>query len=96
MIDDLREHIGKVCYVYIDDIFVFSGDYDTHWKNLRLVFAILSKANLQVNLEKSHFLDTQIEFLGYIITADGIKADPKKVRAISEMPPNFPTPTNFC
>lgn len=88
MIDDiLREHIGKVCYVYIDDIIVFSEDYDTHWKNLRLVLASLSKANLQVNLEKSHFLDTQVEFLGYIVTADGIKADPKKVRAISEMPP---------
>lgn len=56
MIDDiLREHIGKVCYVYIDDIIVFSEDYDTHWKNLRLVLASLSKANLQVNLEKSHF-----------------------------------------
>lgn len=88
MIDDvLREHIGKVCYVYIDDIIVFSGDYDTHWKNLRLIFASLSKANLQVNLEKSHFLDTQVEFLGYVVTADGIKADPKKVKAIGEMPP---------
>jgi len=29
----LREHTGKVCYVYIDDIIVFSGDYDKHWKN---------------------------------------------------------------
>lgn len=45
------------------------------------------QANLQVNLEKSHFLDTQVEFLGYVVTADGIKADPKKVKAIGEMPP---------
>lgn len=88
MIDDvLREYIAKVYYVYIDDIIVFSGDYDTHWKDLRLVLASFSKANLQVNLDKSQFLDTQVEFLGYIVTADSIKADPKKGRAISKIPP---------
>jgi len=32
MIDDvLKEHIGKICYVYIDDIIIFSEDYDSHW-----------------------------------------------------------------
>lgn len=35
----------------------------------------------------SHFLDTQVEILGYIVMANGIKADPQKVRVISEMPP---------
>ncbi|KAH8326864.1 hypothetical protein KR067_006499 [Drosophila pandora] len=36
MIDDvLREHIGKICYVYIDDIIVFGEDYQSHWNNLR-------------------------------------------------------------
>jgi len=47
MIDDvLREHIGKICYVYIDDIIVFSEDYDSHWRNLRAVFNNLEKAKL--------------------------------------------------
>jgi len=82
MIDDvLREHIGKICYIYIDDIIVFSKDYESHWRNLRAVFEKLGKAKLQVNLEKTQFLRT----------ADGIRADEKKVRAIKEMPP----PTNL-
>jgi len=45
IIDDvLREHIGKICY--IDDITVFSEDYDSHWQNLRAVFNNLGKAKL--------------------------------------------------
>jgi len=81
MIDDvLREHIGKICYVYIDDIIVFSKDYESHWRNLRAVFEKLRQAKLQVNLEKTQFLRTQVEFLGYVVTADRIRADGKKVR----------------
>jgi len=76
MIDDvLREHIGKICYVYIDDIIVFSKDNDSHWENLRAVLNNQKKAKVQVNLEKTNFLSTQVEFLGYVVTPDGIKAD---------------------
>lgn len=79
MIDDvLRGLIGKICYVYIDDIIVFSEDYATHWANLRTVFDELKEARLQVNLEKTQFLSTQVEFLGYTVTSDGIKADVKR------------------
>lgn len=52
IVDVLREHIGKICYVYIDDIIVFSKD----WINLRLVFNSLKEAKLQINLEKTKFL----------------------------------------
>ncbi|KAH8343594.1 hypothetical protein KR067_003229 [Drosophila pandora] len=88
MIDDvLREHIGKICYVYIDDIIVFVEDYQSHWNNLRAVFQNLRKAKLHVNLEKTRFLSTQVEFLGYIVTQDGIKANAQKVKAITDMKP---------
>ncbi|KAH8323677.1 hypothetical protein KR067_009813 [Drosophila pandora] len=88
MIDDvLREHIGKICYVYIDDIIVFGEDYQSHWNNLRAVFQNLRKAKLHVNLEKTRFLSTQVEFLGYIVTQDGIKANAQKVKAITDMKP---------
>lgn len=91
MIDDvLREYIGKICYVYIDDIIVFSEDYDNHWSNLFLIFERLRDANLRVNLEKTEFLASEVEFLGYIVSAEGIKADSKKVEAINKMEP----PTN--
>jgi len=56
-----RKHIGKICYVNIDDIIVFSADYNTHWENLRSIFENLRQARLQVNLEKSKYLATQVE-----------------------------------
>jgi len=90
MIDDVL-HIGKICYVFIDDIIVFSKDYESHWRNLRAVFKKLRQAKLQVNLEKTQLLRIQVEFLGYVVTTDGIHADEKKVRAIKDMPP----PTNL-
>lgn len=91
MINDvLREYMGKICYVYIDDIIVFSEDYDSHWINIRAVFDKLKQAKLQVNLEKSRFLSTHVEFLGYVVTGDSIKADEKKVNTVIKMKP----PTN--
>lgn len=91
MIDDvLRRLIGKIWYVYINDIIVFSEDYLTHWANLRTVFDRLKEAKLQVNLEKTQFLSTQVEFLGYTVTSDGIKEDVKKIEAINEMQPPPP------
>lgn len=86
MIDDmLREHIGKICYVYIDEFIVVSKDYDSHWINLRFVLNSLKEARLQINLKKTKFLSTQVEFLGYLVNSEGIKAYRKKVDAIMKM-----------
>lgn len=53
MIDDvLKEYIGRICYVYIDDIIVFGKSIEEHLKNVGIVFDRLADANLRVNLEK--------------------------------------------
>lgn len=64
MNDVLREHIGKRCYVYIDDVVVFGRNLEEHNENLRIVLQTLQKANLKVQLDKSEFLHTSIEFFG--------------------------------
>ncbi|XP_058449160.1 uncharacterized protein LOC131429132 [Malaya genurostris] len=57
-IDDvLRDHIGKICYVYIDDVVVFGKTLDEHLENLKIVLETLSNANLKIQLDKF----TQIE-----------------------------------
>jgi len=56
--------------------------YDSFWQNLRTVFDNLEKAKLQVNIEKTNFLSTHVEFLGYVVTADGIKPDEKWVEGV--------------
>lgn len=86
--DILREHIGKICYVYIDDIVIFSKDEETHFKNLEKVFQTLERANMKVQLDKCAFLKSEVEFLGFIISSSGIRTNPAKVKAIM----NFPHP----
>lgn len=91
-IDDvLREHIGKICYVYIDDVIIFGKSLDEVLKNLEIILKALNNANLKIQLDKSEFLHKEIEFLGYVITADGLKPNIKKIEAIEK----YPEPTTI-
>lgn len=88
MIDDvLKEYIGKICYVYIDDIIVFGRDVDDHLKNIETIFSKLLESHLKVNLEKTQFLQTEVSFLGYVVAEGGIRADPHKIEAIQNLAP---------
>lgn len=86
--DILRDHIGKICYVYIDDILIFSKDEKSHMENIRTIFSTLHEANLKVQLDKCDFFKEELEFLGFVISSRGVKTNPSKVEAIG----NFPIP----
>nr|AAA28600.1 reverse transcriptase endonuclease [Drosophila virilis] len=90
-IDDiLREHIGKICFVYVDDVIIFSKNETEHLQHINIVLKCLIDANMRVGPEKTRFFKESIEFLGFIVTKDGATSDPKKVKAIQE----FPEPKN--
>lgn len=80
--------IGKDCLVYLDDIIVFNTSLQEHIESLDRVLKRLSEANLKVQLDKSEFLRRQTEFLGHIVTPQGIKPNPNKIKAII----NYPIP----
>lgn len=84
----LREFIGKICHVYIDDIVVFSETLEDHSKHLNLIINKLKESNMKISLEKSKFYEKEVEFLGYVIAYGVIKTDPKKIDAIA----NYPLP----
>jgi hypothetical protein len=86
----LRELQNKICLVYVDDIVIFSTSLEEHLINLRLVFDRLREANLKIQLDKSEFLQKTVEFLGHVVSPDGIKPNPTKIRAVQ----NFPLPKN--
>ena len=67
---------------YMDDILIFSPDVQTHRTHLNKVFECLSEAKLQVSLEKSVFFTTSVEFLGFVVSKEGVKPDPSKLDAL--------------
>ena len=82
----LREGLDKFCTVYLDDILVFSRDDSEHSKHLDWVFTQLRKHSLHVKRAKCKFGVNSIEYLGHLVTADGVKPDPSKVKAVQSWP----------
>jgi hypothetical protein len=73
---------------YIDDLLVITrGTLEDHLEKLREVLRRLRGAGLKVNAAKSFFCTHEIEYLGYILTREGIKPQPKKVQVILALNP---------
>jgi len=75
-----------VCVVYLDDILIFSRTQKEHDQHCRMVFDRLRQGRLFANIEKCEFDRSNVEHLGYIIGADGIKMNPKKLSTIINWP----------
>lgn len=73
-------------FVYLDDIIIATHDFDEHLKMLEIVADRLSKANLTINIEKSKFCVPKLQYLGYVLDADGIHTDSEKIKAIVDYP----------
>lgn len=78
--------IGRYCYVYVDDIIVFSKTLEEHFEHLNDIFERFKKAGISISLEKSKFCLREIAFLGHLVTQDGVMMLPEKVRAIKDLP----------
>lgn len=82
----LRRHLGIRCFVYMDDIIVFSTSLKEHLKDIAMILQTLRDANLKVQCDKSEFLRKEVEFLGHVVTTDGVRPNPNKVEAILNWP----------
>ena len=72
--------------VYIDDLlFISSSTFDDHLEKLNAILHRLEEAGLRVNATKSFFARTELEYLGYWITRNGIQPMPNKVQAIQRL-----------
>ena len=79
---------GILCLM--DDVLVFGKDRTEHDERLTQVLRKVAATGVTLNPQKCEFGKEQLKFLGHIIDREGIRADPDKVTAITEMKP----PTN--
>jgi hypothetical protein len=69
----------------MDDILVFSKTPVEHIQHLTKVFQKLREHQLYLKLKKCDFFKKELQFLGHIITSEGIKPDPRKVKVVQDM-----------
>ena len=78
-------------FFFFDDILVYSSSFADHIGHLESVLDTLSSNRFYVKLSKCFFCQGQIEYLGYIVTAAGVQADPQKLEAMV----HWPVPSNL-
>jgi hypothetical protein len=85
----LNDMLYQGVIVYLDDINIYAKTFDEHLEKLEKVFQRLRAAGLKLGPDKCHFLQPKLEFLGHIVSEEGIMADPAKIEKVK----NFPRPT---
>ena len=86
------------CYVYLDDILVFSNSPSEHLEHLRQIFEILEANGLVVNRPKCVLGVSELDFLGFRVTKEGILPLAEKVEAIRavKVPTTVKELQRFC
>ena len=88
MLDIFRDIIDIYVIVYLDDILIFSENEKIHEIHVKEVLRRLSSNKLYAKLSKCLFHVKKVEFLGFVLSSDGISMAPNKVKAVQEwLPP---------
>ena len=74
--------------VYLDDVLVFSETLEEHLRHLHSVMDRLAAAGLKLKPSKCRFIRQEVEYLGHVLTPNGLKPNPERVTAVT----NFPIP----
>ena len=70
--------------LYLDDIIVFSSTIDQHLERLEKVFAQLKQQGLKVKLLKCQFFQTNVHYLGHVVSAEWVATDPLNIEAVRD------------
>jgi hypothetical protein len=79
--------LRKGVLVFVDDILVYSTTMEQHLHQLQQVFAIMQHHKLLLKKSKCTFAQPQLEYLGHIISAQGVATDPQKIQAVQNWGP---------
>ena len=84
-----RPFLDKFVIVFIDDILIYSKNKEEHSQHLRQVLETLRTERLYAKFSKCEFWIRKVDFLGHVVSKEGIHVDPSKIKAIE----NWSAPT---
>jgi hypothetical protein len=91
MQDVLSDYLDKFVMVYLDDCLQFNDCEEDAIRDLRLILQRLKDNDLHLKLSKCVFGVDEVDYLGHVVSKDGLKVDPKKVEAVK----SWPEPTDL-
>ncbi|KAL1258945.1 hypothetical protein QQF64_009522 [Cirrhinus molitorella] len=77
--------------VYLDDLIVFGRSLEEHEERLLKVLDRLGEVGLKLSPDKCQICQTQVKYLGHVVSADGVSPDPSKIEAVTK----WPMPSNL-
>lgn len=86
MLDRVFGDLMPRVYHYVDDFVILSSTFEEHIELLREVARRLKEANLTISKEKSTFCHSRVTFLGYVLTKEGLEANPERIQPILDYP----------
>ena len=74
--------LDKFVVVFIDDILIYSKSKEEHAEHLRIVLQRLRDHQLYAKFSKCEFWLEEVQFLGHVLSTEGIAVDPSKVEEV--------------
>eukprot|EP00253_Pinus_taeda_P018243 PITA_18243 len=81
-----HQYLDRFVLIFIDDILVYSRTVEEHQEHLRKVLQTLREHQLYAKFSKCDFFKEEIQYLGHVISKEGIAVDPEKIKAIMDWP----------
>ena len=86
MNDVFRPFLRKFVLVFFDDILIYSRNMEEHIEHVSRVLDEFAKHKLFANRKKCSFAQNSVEYLGHVISKDGVSTDEKKIAAVKNWP----------
>ena len=75
----------EICIPYLDDVLVFSKDFDSHLEHLRIVLQRLRDNGMKLKPRKCSLYQDHVKYLGHVVLSDGYCVDTSNVKAVESM-----------
>uniref|UniRef100_A0A914E6X7 Reverse transcriptase domain-containing protein n=1 Tax=Acrobeloides nanus TaxID=290746 RepID=A0A914E6X7_9BILA len=87
VINEIKKDLGKAFLAFLDDIILCSNSMEEHLRDIDYFLEVMIKNNLKLRMDKCQWARKEIKYLGYVISKDSIRPDPKKIEAIKNIKP---------